>query len=617
MLKTLKAKFSTVYLLLVLIIAVIGVSSTFNIYSLSRLLDGLMTDNYRSIKAANDMTKALDLQNASILTYINISHEEGINSFFLHEKEFNNYFSMEFNNITEPGEKSLVDEIDLSYSTYLESFSKLQEIHASSGYAASIDYYKTNIVPAYEKLRAALGNIQKLNETVMFKNKTSVTAFADKSMYITSIISLFSIFIGFLLSRISLRRFLKPIYSLSDTISALKEGEINKPAPVISEDEIGELTAEFNNMLERLNKFEQSTFGKLMTEKNKSMTIVKSISEPLIVLDTNYKITLLNNAFEETFNTKEEEVINKYFLETIGNGDLYEYIEGIYEGHSQENSTKLIYLNSQDKDYYFNVIVSILMDASSKPSGTVVLFQNVTQLKQIEKLKTNLTATISHEFKTPLTSIIIGTSLIAGEKLGPLNTKQKEIIAAISEDSDRLLDLVNNLLTLSKLESDKSTFNIQPALISEIIEVSVKALSEQAKNKEIKLHYNHDSHLEKVKVDAEKITWVLNNLISNALKFTSPGGEIIISSFVNNNRMCVSVKDTGIGIPYEYLEKIFDKFVQVPSQASDLNGTGLGLAIARELIEAHGGEIWCESKLSEGSTFTFTLPLLLDSQMEE
>lgn len=616
MFKTLKSKFAMVYIFLVVIIGIIGITATFTTYTLSNLLDGLIVDNYKSIRASNDMSEALDAQNASILTYINISHEEGINSFFLYKNEFDDFFNMEASNITEHGEKTLVEKINIDYPIYLEQFSKLQEIYASKGLNASIEYYKSNIVPQYEKLRYALSNIEALNEKDMLSNKDIVTNYAKKTMYVALILSTFSVILGFLISRLSLNRFLRPVYSLIDTMKTVKEGQLNKPAPIISNDELGELTIEFNNMTKRLNTFEQSTLGKLMAEKNKSMTIVKSISDPLIVLDPNYKITLLNNACEEVFNIKEEDVLNKYFLEAITNGDLYEYISHIFEAKDIQPETKIIYLNLKNKDYYFNVIVSVLKDISSKPTGTVVLFQNVTQLKQIEKIKSDFTATISHEFKTPLTSIIIGTSLISGEKLGILNKKQKQIIEAIVEDSDKLLALVNNLLILSKIESDNSIFNIQPVLISEIIRGSMKCFLGQVKSKGIKLSYSPESADGRVKVDGEKITWVLNNLISNAIKFTSPGDEIIVSTFIKHNKMCISVKDTGIGIPSEYVEKIFDKFVQVPDKDSETKGTGLGLAIAKELIEAHGGEIWCESRLHMGSNFTFILPLVLDSEEE-
>jgi len=282
-------------------------------------------------------------------------------------------------------------------------------------------------------------------------------------------------------------------------------------------------------------------------------------------------------------------------------------LKNIYNSEEDKIEQKIFYFNYNSKDFYYNVLVTRLRESGNKRYGLVVLFQNVTGLKEIEKLKSDFIATVSHEFKTPLTSIMMGASLIGDEAAGGLSKKQQEIVETINEESEKLLNLVNNLLHLSKLESSKSIFNIEACTIEAIVENSIKSFVTEAKERNIRLQYNPIGNSIKVKVDFDKTLWVLNNLISNALKFTEDGDKILIRSFVKQNRMCVSVKDTGKGIPEDYVEKIFDKFVQV--KGTEDRGTGLGLSIAKEIVEAQGGEIWCESKLHEGSIFTFTLPL--------
>lgn len=609
MFKTLKWKFAAVYIVLVVIISIIGVYSTVNNYNLSKLIDGLMVHNYKSIKAINDMSKSLEEQNASMLTYINMSHEDGINNFHLYESSFNQNYNIEANNITETGEQDLVDQLNSSYTEYLKLFSKLQEASSKNDINSSSKFYNENILPEFNHLKQLLTSLSSLNEGHMFDSKDKVTDYAKKSMYVILVLSASSVIIGFLISMLSLVRFLRPLYSLRDTMKAVKEGDLNQVAPIVSNDEIGDLTVEFNNMTKRLLQFEQSTLGQLLSEKNKSIAIVKSIADPIIVLDTSYRITLLNTACENMFNLEEKNVINRYFLEVIRNGDLYDYICSIHNCHNNKPDPKLMYINIKNKDYYFNVVVTSSKDYADNITGLVVLFQNVTQLKQIEKMKSDFTATISHEFKTPLTSIMIGTSLISDENVGTLTEKQKSIIETISDDSERLLSLVNDLLNLSKIESSESIFNMKPESMEYLIKESVKSFSEQSKTKKVYLHSEIDPKLPKVSMDAEKILWVLNNLISNALRYTDENDEIQLSCFTSQDNVCVSVRDTGIGIPEDYQEKIFDKFVQVAGQDSEMKGTGLGLAIAREIIEAHSGEIWCVSKLNEGSTFTFTLPI--------
>jgi PAS domain S-box-containing protein len=609
MIRTLKAKFSVVYLFLVVTTLIVGIVSAFNVYSLGQSIDGLMVDNYKSISVANKMLEALENENSSILTYINISREKGIEDFHNYSSIFYNEFYVESNNITEKGEKELVDNIQKSYVKYLQQFSKFQELSAGKNTTAMVEFYNTQITSEFNNLRDLLNKLVGLNEKSMFSSKDKVTHDAQNSMYIILILSASAIVIGFILSSYSLKRFLSPLYALRENMKAVKEGNINQQTPIKTHDEIGELSMEFNNMTERLQQFEQSTLGKVIAEKNKSLAIVKSISDPIIVLDTNYKVLLVNNALEELFNTKEEKVLNKYFLEVITNGELYDYIQRTYNSHSLVSENKIMYFKFNDKDFYFNVIVTVLKDSEDKTAGMVVLFQNITGIKQIEKIKSDFIATVSHEFKTPLTSLMMGASLINEESIGSLNEQQRDIISAITEDSEKLLSLVENLLTISRIESNNAIFNIEPNSISDIIEESMKGFMEQAKTLSVEIRYKLDSNMPKVNADYEKITWVINNLISNALKFTNAGDSVFISTFRTQDRLCVSVKDTGIGIPEEYRGKIFDKFVQVKDTETISKGTGLGLAIAKEIIEAHGGEIWCESELGEGSKFIFTLPL--------
>ncbi|ERI94920.1 PAS domain S-box protein [Clostridiales bacterium oral taxon 876 str. F0540] len=607
MLKTLKGKFLIVYLLLVFILAVVGATSIANIYSLGKSIQGLMTDNYKSINAAGYMLDALEGQNSAALTYINTNKNKGISDFNKNSGYFYQWYNVEASNITEKNEKQFVEDINNSYTAYLTLFSKLQETAINSDNSKVIDFYNNEMYPEYSNLKKLLRDLSILNEKAMFSGKEKVINASEKSMNIVIILSVLSIIGGLTAAWLSLIKFLSPLYALRDNMKALKEGELNKQTKIVSQDEIGELSKEFNDMTKRLMQFEQSTLGKVLAEKNKSLAIVKSISDPIIVMDADYKIVLINDAFEQLFKLEEKNVLNKYFLEVVRNGELYDYIKNIYNSEEDKIEQKIFYFNYNSKDYYYNVLVTRLRETDNKRYGLVVLFQNVTGLKEIEKLKSDFIATVSHEFKTPLTSIMMGASLIGDEAAGGLSNKQQEIVETINEESEKLLNLVNNLLHLSKLESSKSIFNTEVCTIEAIVENSLKSFVSEAKERNISLQYNPIGSSIKVEVDFDKTVWVLNNLISNALKFTEDGDQILIRSFVKQNRVCVSVKDTGKGIPEEYVEKIFDKFVQV--RGTEDRGTGLGLSIAKEIVEAQGGEIWCESKLHEGSIFTFTLPL--------
>jgi PAS domain S-box-containing protein len=556
------------------------------------------------------MLEAVEEQNSSILFYLYIDKQNGIDNFYNYNHIFNKWYNVEYINITEQGEREHVTKINELYKSYLKQFSNIQEIRNSQGNDKALEYYNNIIAPEFTNLKQELAFLASLNEEVMFQSKELVTASAWNSMYLVAILSVIAVIGGFVISRLSINKNLKPIYSLTETMKAVKEGDLAQQAPIISKDEIGELTNEFNNMTKRLQSFEQSTLGMLLSEKNKSVAIVKSIFDPLIVLNENYKIILLNDACEKLFSIKESEAVQKHFLEIIKNGDLYDFIYTASKSVDNNTNQKIIIIKSLDQSYYFNVVVTAIKDSTAGITGIVILLQNITQLKKIEKAKSNFMSAVSHEFKTPLTSIMIGASLLQDEQIGQLNNKQRDIINTIKDEGEKLNLLVTNLLQISKLEAKKAIFNIEPAFINSVIENSLATFYEQSKIKYISLNYEPCDALPKVNIDSEKVTWVVNNLISNSLKFTKSGGAITITTFLQEDRICVSVADTGIGIPEEYRETIFDRFVQVKDGDNEYQGTGLGLAIAKEIVEAHGGEIWCESCPNEGSTFIFTLPVV-------
>ncbi len=606
MIKTLKGKVSVLYLSLVALIAVVGITASANLFNLSEAIDGLMIANYKSINAAAKMTEAIERQDSAVLIYINVSTQRGKELFTASNEEFLKWFNIDANNITEGGEGELIDNIEAFYSRYINLFLDLQEVFNKQGTEQANIFYNDKILPEFINTKNALKKLSLMNEKAMFRSKDGATEHAKNSMYFVFGISILATILGFGFSRFFTNRFLTPITQLTQTMKLVKAGDLNQQAHINTQDEIGELSIEFNNMTKRLQQYEQSTMGQLLVEKNKSLAIVKSISDPLIALDTDYRIILLNDAFEGIFKVEEEVLVNKHFLEGIRNGEIFDFISSAYKSED-ESRQKIFMVRSGHEDFYFNVIVTAVKDNNAKLSGLIALFQNVTQLKQLEKIRTDFIATISHEFKTPLTSIMMGTDVLADEGMGVLNEEQKQFVQAIREDGERLAKLVNDLLELTRIESGRAVYKFQKYAIDDIIDCSIKPFYQLAEQQDKTLYFKCEEDLPYVRADFEKITWVLNNLISNALKYTDAGDEIVVGAEAKANKVVISVKDTGRGIPEEYIPHIFEKFVQVKDGDFEVRGTGLGLAVVKEIIQAHSGEIWCESRLDVGSSFTFTL----------
>ncbi len=607
--KSLRKKFSAIHFYLVIIIVLVGMISVFNLYGLTKTIEGLMTDNYASLKIINNMIEALERQDSAILSYTSGDRDHSLKVFNSNKDRFLLWYGKEQNNITEKGEKELVSQIEYHYKDYISSFDKLISMSENASQEQIMGYYFATINSTFMLLKENLQSLWDLNETAMFSGKALTVQNAETSTFLVLIVSLVAAVGSFLVSNFFANKFTRPIEHLTETIKHVQAGNLDTQIDVTSDDEIGHLSNEFNKMTERLLLFEHSTLGKVMMEKNRSLAIVKSIADPLMVLDTDYKIILVNKAFEDIFRAHEMQIYNNHFLEIVKISKLYDYISSVLSCQDVQYKENTFYYESQNAHYYFNVIVNKVEDIESNMSGIVVLFQNVTELKELERMKTNFISTISHEFKTPLTSIMMGTGLLEEWNIGYLNPTQKEVISSMEEDCHKLSDLVDELLHLSKLESAEYVYDMEVSTIDSIINTSIKPFYQQAKTKEIGLHYSIEKDLPTVFVDKEKITWVLNNLISNALKYTKSGDTISIVAFFQDHKIHVSITDTGIGIPKEYLSKIFDQFVQVENSDLEVRGTGLGLYISKEIVHAHGGNIWCESIPNKGSSFTFTLPI--------
>ncbi len=258
------------------------------------------------------------------------------------------------------------------------------------------------------------------------------------------------------------------------------------------------------------------------------------------------------------------------------------------------------------EEHFFQPQAVPILDAQRLPTGVVLTIRDVTQQRTNDDMKRGLVSTVSHQLKTPLTSIRMAVHLLLEEKVGALTEKQAELLLAAREDSDRLNGILEDLLDISRIESGKAPMSFAPVSPQAIAAEAAEHFAAAFQDSGISLKTAVPDDLPEVMADAARIVHVFDNLLSNALKHTAAGGSVTISAQADEKRVVFSVADTGTGIPQEYLNNIFDQFFRVPGQQAQA-GAGLGLAIAREIVEAHGGTITVESTVGEGSTFRVAL----------
>ena len=236
-----------------------------------------------------------------------------------------------------------------------------------------------------------------------------------------------------------------------------------------------------------------------------------------------------------------------------------------------------------------------------------VLLEDVTRFRLLDEMKSNLVATVSHELKTPLTSIRLAVHMLSEEAVGPLSPKQMELVLDARDNAERLLTMINNLLDLARHERGRTGLEMELASPATLLRAAADAVRARADDSGIAIVFDVQPDLPAVSVDSSRMEHALQNLLDNALSYTERGGRIVLSATAHDNFVSIAIADTGSGISPEHVPHIFDRFYRVPGR-SRIGGTGLGLAIVREIVIAHGGTIECESQLNKGTTFRILLP---------
>lgn len=613
MLKTVRSKFSMVYISLVIIIILLGLISSFTLSEINKTINGLITTNYNSITRLTHMKEALLNQNLILSEYLQSSGNRMYVDAYLKEQEvYLHYYEEEKATIIIPAEKIYIREIGESYQQYSDMFTTLLtfDLDESMDRNRAFLYYRQEIRDQQKLVECKMKALYTSNEVALFARRDEAATSASQSLRITAVVFFVAAVGGYFLATVYTRRFFAPLLEITENVKLIREGNLDQRTRVLSDDdEFAMLTEEFNNMVSRLAEFERNAKGSLISEKNKSDSLVKSIQEPLILLDESGLVVLMNQAFEKSFGLSEETALGRPLLELVSWYDFGEYIDILKNEANTFRQDKVIAISQDGDEMFYHITATPVPGPDNTLIGLILILHDVTEMKRLDRARGDYLATISHEFKTPLTSIVMGADLMSNSMIGPLTEGQQEIVDTIKEDSQRLQELVGEILELSRIESSNMLYRFSDCDICDIISKSIAQFEALAHRNGVAIHVDCPGTLPAVWADFTRITWVLNNLLSNSMKYTKSGDQVSIHAALSGNMMEVTVSDTGLGVPPEFSEVIFDKYVQVKGYDLEVRGSGLGLAAAREIINAHGGTIFCDTSVSTGSRFIFNLPL--------
>lgn len=608
-----KIKFKSVKFRLILIFIVILSTLTlsnlwaiFNFKVLNNTVEKIFDSNYKSIAAAQQMESIIERQDSLQLSYLSTKDQKYIDAFIKAEKEFQNFLKQAKNNVTEKGEKDFVSELDTSYNSYINTFYKFLAKEN-----LQTEYYFSEIFPKFEKIKSTCKNLLELNQNAMILKRKEADITTKKASFLMITLTIIMTFLGIIVIIHSTKKILYQFNIFIDKIKKISGEDYSQKIPLNMDKEFNKLGLAFNQMTKQLDIYKQMDIEKILNEKSKAEAIVESISDGIIVTDMNNNIILVNEAAEKIFNIKEQDVLDRQFLEGINNPKIFDSIQEVLKNKNLKSSLKQIEISlaSNNKKMYCKVYVSSI-SKNNENIGVITLLQDITKSKEIDKMKTEFIATVSHEFKTPLTSIGMSVDLLSADKDINSNPMHKDLIRIIKEEKERMIYLIKDLLDLSKIETGKDQIKLENCKLKSILENSIEDLKNYCDGQEAEVTLENIDENLSVYADPSKISLVIKNLISNAVKYRKENvkPKILIDIIKKSNNVIVSVKDNGRGIPQDYLEKIFEKFIQVKvSNDGKIEGTGLGLSICKGIIKAHNGEIWVESTVDKGSTFYFSL----------
>jgi two-component system phosphate regulon sensor histidine kinase PhoR len=379
------------------------------------------------------------------------------------------------------------------------------------------------------------------------------------------------------------------------------EGDFRPLSAKRSGDALEALAISMNDTAVRLDR----TIHTLTDERNLSSAILGSMVEGVAVVNGAERLVFANTSFAEILGLDLPPKTGSALVESVRQTEILEALRQVLRG---EPAVHAEIVTGTLRQRFFAVTVTPAR--ATEDAGVIIVLHDITGLRKLERVRRDFVANVSHEFKTPLTAIQGFAETLLGGAMEDAQNRGR-FLAIILEHARRLARLTDDLLTLSKIEADKLEFEFRPLSPVQLVEGCLETTRPRAAEKQIKISAELPAHLPDMAADRRRLAEVLQNLLDNAVQYTLPGGSIVIRALATEREVVFTVADTGIGIPQADQSRIFERFYRVDAARSrEAGGTGLGLAIAKHLVEAHGGRIWVESELGQGSQFHFSVPMV-------
>ncbi len=592
---------------LALALALVGVVAVLTLSRLGRAGQEILQDNYRSVLAMQRMTEQLERMDSAALFIIAGERERGVAQQAAQRPSLEDALTLQEGNLTEVGEAGATRRLREGWRRYVTEYDALLALPSRE---AAREAYFAALEPAFQEVKAAAGGVLALNQDAMVRKSEAQRRQSTRVNTLMVTVVLAAFVTGLFASTSLTHRALRPVSVLSQAVRRLGRGDYATRAVVEGRDEIAQLGQDFNAMAEALQQYRQSSLGELLQAQAASQAAIDSLPDPVVVFGAGGGLLNVNRSAESVLRLSLEgggdvlgrvapearEVLERVRGHVLGG-------RGAYHPRGYEEAVRVAL---PEGDRWLLPRASPVYGETGEVVGATVILQDVTRLRRFDELKNDLVATVAHEFRTPLTSLRMAVHLVAEGVVGPVTEKQADLLHAAREDCERLQGIVDDLLDLSRIQAGQLQLEVRAVPAEELVDAALEAQRAAAEERGVRLSRQVALDVESVEVDPERLGLVLGNLVGNGVKHTPAGGEVEVRVSREDGRVRFEVRDTGEGIAQEQQARIFEKFYRAPGAPA--GGAGLGLSIAKDIVQAHGGDLGVVSAPGQGSTFWFTLP---------
>ncbi len=593
---------------LLIILLVMGLYSIDRCSDLGRRIEGVAAGSDRVTKAVGEMKRACGAMTGALLTRATDGSTESLASFDQAWKQWSDAFTVVRQEAaSQPAEKKIVDQVGATSADYQ---ARARHFIGTPGELNQVG--RTTAQKLGAETMQMLGHADELgvaHEKVASTSRDSIGEDINSTVRLLFVLMIVACVVVLAASMGLTRGLLNPLAAMAHSIQRVGEGHLDQTIRVSTRDEFGMLATSFNKMAEQLREYRSNTSDELLRLNMTIRATLASFPDPIFVLNSAGTV--------EFRNPEADQLALKLLFSGVTRlpkkvDEKVEEVRRTGEDFLPTQFQDAVKFHIDGQDRYFLPRIVLLRDDKGTTFGVAVILENVTRMLLLDDVKSNLISTVSHELKTPLTSVRMALYLLVEKTVGPLNEKQHDLVETAREDADRLLHTLNDLLDLARLEQGPELLDLQPISPAKLVEAAIHAVREPAQTANIRLETDIDANLPEIRVDQQRILYVFANLLTNAIKYSPVGTTVWVRAETGATRagrksVRFAVRDQGPGIAPDHQDHIFERFYRVPG--TQKNGAGLGLSIAREIVVAHGGEIGVLSPEAGGSEFMFVVPV--------